>query len=119
MPDHFSHLNVDKILLGQQYPDVHKSLDSMQSLLQSNHREWFHDYSSILKIYEITEDIKAAWSAFYHIVLDNISDSVGKASCIAELLYLIQQHEIPSYSEDILPPYLEEFFGSLEDYCYD
>ena len=104
MPAHELHLNVDLIMIGKKFPQVHKSLDALQSLLQSGHREYLHDYNAVLDVYKQTRNIHEAWAAFYHIVLDNLSDAFGKDECIARLIYFVERNEIPRFSPDKLPP---------------
>lgn len=104
MPAHELHLNVDLIMIGRKYPAVHKTLDALQGLLQSGHREFMHDYNAVQQVYKQTGDVRQAWSAYYHIILDSLSDSFGKDECIARLLYFVERNEIPRFSDRKLPP---------------
>jgi hypothetical protein len=92
------------IMIGRKYPRVHKALDALQGLLQSGHREFMHDYAAVLQIYKQTGDLKQAWSAYYHVILDNLSDSFGKDECIARLLLYVEKGQIPRFSERNFPP---------------
>ena len=88
MPSHLLHLTLDELLFGKghTHKDVHKYMDQMQPLMQSNHRKYFHDMQTVNDIYAMTRDKEAAMSAYFHIILDNISDEVGQERSIAELL---------------------------------
>lgn len=86
MPDHKLHITFDTLVLGKPYPEVHKFMDSLQPIMQSNHRAMYHDEKTIAYIYEQTGDIMAAWAAYYHILLDMESDEVGQEYAIASLL---------------------------------
>ena len=119
IPDHNYHMNVDLICIGEQFEYTHQIMDSFQPLLQSNHREFFHDYSTVVKIYELTTDIRAAWSAFFHVCLDRISDDVGKSRCIAEFLLRYKTGEIINFNENMFPPLDLNYFEQMEIDCYD
>ena len=55
MPAHIAHLIVDGIVLGRQYPEVHKYMDSMQPYMQSNHRQYLHDMATVAEIAAIDD----------------------------------------------------------------
>lgn len=88
MPSHTLHITLDELIFGRGnfYPEVHKYLDQMQPLMQSNHRKFFHDQTAVNEIYESTGDWNKSMSAYYHILLDQISDEVGQEHAISELL---------------------------------
>jgi hypothetical protein len=86
MPDHKIHELVDMLLLGKTYPEVHDFLDMYQSTLQSRHRLLLHDEFGISEVWNGTGDYNAMLSAYYHIMLDNISDHVGQTMALPVLL---------------------------------
>jgi hypothetical protein len=92
MPSHMIHITLDELLFGRGnfYPDVHKYIDQMQPLLQTRHREFYHDLATVKDIYNTTGDINRTKSAYFHILLDQVSDEVGQEHAIAELLLRIQ-----------------------------
>ena len=94
MPDHKMHMLCDEMLLGQTYPEVHKYLDAYQPLLQSKHREYNHDEETIQRVIEMTGDTIMGWSAYYHIILDEISDEVGQEVALAHLMRKVWNGEI-------------------------
>lgn len=106
MPSHPFHLNVDLIMLGTQFRDVHATLDVYAAEMGPNHRKYLHDDGAVSFIYFSFESHMAAWSAFYHIVLDRVSDRVSSDSCIAEFLFLRDQGVIPEYDCGNAPPSL-------------
>jgi len=68
MPDHKIHRLIDKLLLGKEYPYVHKFADL---ILGKGHREkWGHKPSHILLTYLLTNDIDALISHILHIKSD-------------------------------------------------
>ena len=93
MPSHLLHITLDEILFGRGnfYPEIHKYLDQMQPFLQTKHREFYHDMETVRNIYNSAGDTNRAMSAYYHIMLDLVSDEVGQEHAIAELLLRIQQ----------------------------
>lgn len=96
MPSHLLHITLDELLFGRGnfYPDVHKYMDKMQPYLQSNHRRYFHDMQTVNDIYQMTNNYNMAMSAYFHILLDMVSDEVGQEHAIAELIYRIGNGEI-------------------------
>jgi hypothetical protein len=89
MPDHKIHEMLDVLLLGKPYPVVHDFLDMYQQALQSRHRVLLHDEAGIAEVFYGTGDIMAAWSAYYHIMLDEVSDKVGQAAALPVLLDIL------------------------------
>ena len=89
MPAHIAHLIVDGVVLGRQYPEVHKYMDSMQPYMQSNHRQYLHDMATVAEIAAIDEG--AGWSAYLHLALDNISDMVGQEKSVPVLLGMLNR----------------------------
>ena len=116
MPPHETHRNIDQIFIGTQCPEVHEMLDALSTVLQSNHRELFHDWVTVENMWRNTRDIQKVWSAFYHIILDMLSmpDRVGRNSCVAEMVSRRDNGTIPLYDPEEFPPRLEEFFGDGE-----
>lgn len=97
MPDHKMHIALDEILFGRNifFPEVHKFIDQEQKRLQSNHRKMYHDMETVNYIYKATgNNWYAMMSAYFHIVLDMISDEVGQEHAIPELLERMKRGEI-------------------------
>jgi hypothetical protein len=96
MPSHPIHITMDEILFGRGvfFPEIHKYLDRMQPYFQSNHRLYFHDLQTVYDIYYMTGNYVMALSAYFHILLDLVSDEVGQEHAIAELTKRIQNGEI-------------------------
>lgn len=96
MPSHMLHITLDELLFGRGvcFPDVHKHMDRMQPYLQSNHRKFYHDMETIYEIYAMTGSVAMASSAYFHILLDTVSDEVGQEHAIAELLEKLKKGEI-------------------------
>jgi len=81
------HELLDTLLLGKSYPEVHDYMDMYQKDLQSNHRLLNHDMSAVEYVYFASGyDYGARLSAYYHILLDLVSDEVGHAAAIKVLL---------------------------------
>ena len=118
MPTHETHENIDQIFMGigNQQPDVHEMLDSLSTLLQSNHREVFHDWRTVEMMWLNTRDIKKTWSAFYHVILDALSmpNMVGRNSCVAVMVDRRDDGTMPIFDPEEFPPRLGEFFGGGE-----
>lgn len=95
MPDHKIHITLDELLfgVGTYFPEVHKFLDSMQPVLQSNHRMFYHDIDTV-KYVATTMGRNAGISALFHILLDEVSTEVGQEHAIAELLNRIRTGQI-------------------------
>jgi hypothetical protein len=96
MPDHKIHAVADYMLLGRTFPEVHRYMDMYQPLLQSKHRNFHHDEQTITHILQITGNLMAAWSAYYHILLDNESDKVGQELALPALLQKVWSGKIPN-----------------------
>ena len=96
MPMHQLHITADMLILGHPFIDVHKYMDIMQPIMQSSHRQYNHDDVTIARIYQSTGDPLAAWSAYYHIKLDEISDKVGQEFAVPVLIQLIKDRKIPN-----------------------
>jgi hypothetical protein len=96
MPDHKLHITWDELMFGPgtSFPEVHQFMDQMQPVLQSKHREFYHDLGTVNEIYQTTGDYRKAISAYFHIILDNISMEVGQEHAIATLLNKIRAGEI-------------------------
>jgi hypothetical protein len=87
---------MDELLFGRGtfFPDVHKYMDKMQPYLQSNHRIYGHDMQTVYDIYTMSGNETMALSAYFHILLDLVSDEVGQEHAIAELTRRIANGEI-------------------------
>lgn len=96
MPSHPIHIIMDEILFGRGifFPDVHKYIDQMQPFFQSNHRRYFHDMETVNNIYQMSGDYRMMLSAYFHIILDSVSDEVGQEHAVAELIDRIKKGEI-------------------------
>lgn len=96
MPSHPIHIIMDEILFGRGvcFPEVHKYLDRMQPYFQSNHRKYYHDLQTVYNIYQMTGNRTMAMSAYFHIILDSVSDEVGQEHAVAELVDRIKRGEI-------------------------
>jgi hypothetical protein len=96
MPSHPIHITMDEILFGRGvfFPDVHKYMDRMQPYFQANHRKYFHDMQTVYDIYYMTGNKTMALSAYFHILLDLVSDTVGQDHAVAELTEKIKRGEI-------------------------
>lgn len=97
LPDHNHHCNIDRLLLGAPYLDVHKVLDLTAAIEGPNHRSLFHDDEAIEDMLIGSGDNDKAWAAFYHIVLDMVSDRVGPDAAVSEMIRMYLQDEIPAY----------------------
>jgi hypothetical protein len=75
------------------WPEVHKYMDQAQPYLQSNHRKLFHDTKTIEEL-GMAYGEEAAAAAYFHAVLDAVSDLVGQERSIAMLLELMEKGEI-------------------------
>ncbi len=97
MPDHNHHLNIDRLFLGGAYLDVHKVLDLTAAIEGPNHRALFHDDKAIEDILMGSGENGKAWAAYYHIVLDMISDRVGPEAAVSEMVRQYLMNEIPAF----------------------
>lgn len=84
------------LLFGKTYEDVHDKLDEWQSILQSNHRVLNHNEMTVGEI-RATMGEEAAMAAYFHILLDEISEKTGKSKAIATLLELLNQGQLFKY----------------------
>lgn len=93
--------------------DVHVMLDTFSTVLQSNHRELFHNWVTVENMWKNTRDIMKTWSAFYHIILDMLSmpNMAGRDSCTAVMVNRRDDGTMPLFDPEEFPPRLEEFFG--------
>lgn len=68
MPSHYTHKKIDKIILGKEYPDVHKWIDEPVKWLGPRHRILRHDIGTIaLRYYG---DRERTISAYMHLITD-------------------------------------------------
>ena len=91
---HELHECVDLLVLGRKYQHVHDFMDKFSIALKAEHRLFYHDMTTVEMILASTGDPMAAESAFLHVWLDKISDTVGKAESVPALLQLIQSGQI-------------------------
>lgn len=104
MPQHEIHYNIDDIMIGKKFTDVHQFMDILSGE-GPNHRRLFHDDKTVTDIYQATRSLEAAWAAYYHLVADRVvrdgptpedlPDNVRKESIIAEMLDLMAAGKIP------------------------
>lgn len=120
MPMHELHHTLENLYIGygMEQPDVHARLDQFAKVLQSNHRLFFHDFRAVMYFYEVEQDIYRCWSAWAHLILDNISmmEGVGKSRCVAKFLQLVQDGVLPEFTTEQLPPKVLPYF---DDDGYD
>jgi len=90
MPQHELHEIIDLMVLGKKYEAVHDFMDQFSMALKANHRNFYHDMTTVQALLYWTRDPRAAESAYLHIWLDIISDKVGKAESVPTLLRMIQ-----------------------------
>jgi len=107
MPAHPYHCNIDMLIFGRHFNAVHDTLDMLAKDMGPNHRDYYHDDAGVAMIYNQMVDITAAWSAFYHIVLDLVNDEVGPDECIAVFLWRYWNGDIPWYDPSQIPPPLK------------
>jgi hypothetical protein len=73
------HRLVDKIILGREYPEVHRALDLPYIWLGPRHRILFHDPASAMLLGYAVAGPGGALSALLHITLDReLSKMVGR-----------------------------------------
>ncbi len=104
MPQHEIHFNIDDLLIGKKLVDVHQFMDILSNE-GPNHRRLFHDDKVVMDIYQATNSLESAWSAYYHLVADRIvrdgpapdeiPDNVRKESIIAELMDMMSRGIVP------------------------
>jgi len=69
MPDRKIHLLFDKLILGEEHPEVHKFKDAPAKLLGPKHRIYFHDHTTNLLL-GVMYGPKAFLSGELHDMLD-------------------------------------------------
>lgn len=104
MPQHEIHFNIDDLLIGKKFPDVHQFMDILSGE-GPNHRRLFHDDKTVMEVYQATGSWESAWAAYYHLVADRIvrdgpnpeelPDNVRKESIIAELMDMMARGIVP------------------------
>jgi len=109
MPAHDFHENIDQIMLGEAFPDVHDVLDIYAATLGPEHRRYYHNDDAVEYMMQ-AGGVYAAWSAFYHIVLDRVSDKAGSGGCIVMFLALVKVGKIPQFNPHSPPPLLLESY---------
>lgn len=108
MPAHPMHENLDVMIFGRRHPEVHDALDIFAKDIGPEHRKMYHDYDTVLCIAQETMDPEITWCAYYHIVLDLVSDRVKAESCLAEFLKLYMLGVIPEYNPEMIPPMIQK-----------
>jgi hypothetical protein len=104
MPQHEIHYNIDDLMIGKKFPDVHQLMDILAGE-GPNHRRLFHNDETVAEVFQATQSFEAAWSAYYHLVADRIvrdgapteelPDNVRKESILAEMLNLMVTGKVP------------------------
>lgn len=104
MPQHEIHFNIDDLMIGDKYIDVHQFMDIFSNE-GPNHRRLFHDDKTVMEVYQATGSLESAWSAYYHLVADrivrdgpapeNMPDNVRKESIIAEMMDMMAKGIVP------------------------
>lgn len=103
MPQHEIHYNIDDLMIGRKFADVHQVMDILSGE-GPNHRRVFHDDKTVFDILGATGSYEAAWAAHYHLVADrmvrkgepdpDLPDNVRKESIIAEMMDLMARGEV-------------------------
>lgn len=103
MPQHEIHYNIDDIMIGRKFPDIHQVMDILSGE-GPNHRRLFHDDKTVADILTATSSYEAAWASRYHLIADrmvrrgepdpDLPDNVRKESIIAEMMDLMARGEI-------------------------
>jgi len=103
MPQHEIHYNIDDLMIGRKFADVHQVMDILSGE-GPNHRRMFHDNKTVSDVLTATGSYEAAWAAHYHLVADrmvrrgepdpDLPDNVRKESIIAEMLDLMARGEV-------------------------
>jgi hypothetical protein len=70
MVSHEEHRRIDRLLLGKEYPWVHRYLDRPARWAGKGHRRYRHDMQTVALVLLASKDPKAAISAFMHIAAD-------------------------------------------------
>jgi hypothetical protein len=104
MPQHEIHFNIDDLMIGDKYIDVHQFMDIFSNE-GPNHRRLFHDDKTVMEVYQATGSLEPAWSAYYHLIADrivrdgpapeNMPDNVRKESIIAEMMDMMAKGIVP------------------------
>lgn len=104
MPQHEIHFNIDDLLIGEKFVDVHQFMDILSNE-GPNHRRLFHDDKTVMEVYQATKSWESAWAAYYHLVADRIvrdgpspeeiPDNVRKESIIAEMMDMMARGIVP------------------------
>lgn len=82
MPSHKVHRLIDKLILGKEYPQVHKFADAI--LGKGHRKKWGHDVFHVLLLYKITKNINKKdrvnmlISHLMHIAVDNLETELKK-----------------------------------------
>jgi len=118
IPDHNMHRNIDRLFLDGDYPEVHSDLDMWSTVLQSDHRRIYHDWKAVVTFWRNTNNILKTWSAYYHIILDKISEKYGKECCLAIIIEKYRDGSIDQFDPENpeLPEWTGEFFIDWEDW---
>ncbi|MFA5177030.1 MAG: hypothetical protein WC440_02620 [Candidatus Omnitrophota bacterium] len=103
MPQHEIHYNIDDLMIGRKFADVHQVMDILSGE-GPNHRRMFHDNKTVSDILAATGSYEAAWASHYHLIADrlvrkgepdpDLPDNVRKESIIAEMLDLMARGEV-------------------------
>jgi len=103
MPQHEIHFNIDDIMIGRKFPDIHQAMDIFSGE-GPNHRRAFHDDQIVQDILNSTGSLEAAWSARYHLIADRVvrlgeptqelPDNVRKESIIAEMMSMMAKGQV-------------------------
>jgi len=109
LPAHDFHENIDQLMVGMAFPDVHDILDVYAASLGPEHRRYYHNDDAVEYMMQVG-GIYVAWSAYYHIVLDRVSDKTGSSGCIVRFLALVKAGVIPTFDQYSPPPLLQETY---------
>lgn len=75
---HKEHRAIDKLVLGREYPDVHRFMDKPAYRMGPGHRRFRHDMRAVLYMALKHQDPRAGVSALLHIGADFIPGEMKK-----------------------------------------
>lgn len=78
MPDHRTHRRVERLLLGREFPWVHREKDALYPILGPRHRIYGHDFLFDLLLFLRSGDPRVLASALLHDALDMFLRSSGQ-----------------------------------------
>ena len=70
MPNHKTHRQIDKLILGKEFPKVHEFLDKPAAWVKRGHRRFRHGEDIIAWVFLANRNAKAAMAAKLHLLAD-------------------------------------------------